>query len=372
MLKQERSNKPQPWDEFLTKPAHAPPADLQAVTGKRILITGAGGYIGSALALFLSNLPVEQLLLMDVAEHGLYSLDQELQTVKFSAKRELIVGSVCDQALVQEIFDEHRPHIVFHAAAHKHVPLMEANPFAAAETNALGTRTLTRMAGQFKAEQFVLLATDKAVDPISIMGATKRLAELIVLANSSETPMKVLRLCNVLGSSGSVAPLFCQQIAQGKPVTLTHVEATRYFLSIGATVQYLVAAASSAYEAGLYIPPLDSPYRIEELAQFLIKTVPVSHEQNGIVHTGLRVGDKLHEAMISSREALRERDRVLTEVVGPFVEKGRLERSLETIGNAIQHRDLSQLLRAVEETVPEYSASDSLRSDAKSAVRRTR
>jgi FlaA1/EpsC-like NDP-sugar epimerase len=351
MLKQERSNKPQPWDEFLTKPAHAPPADLQAVTGKRILITGAGGYIGSALALFLSNLPVEQLLLMDVAEHGLYSLDQELQTVKFSAKRELIVGSVCDQALVQEIFDEHRPHIVFHAAAHKHVPLMEANPFAAAETNALGTRTLTRMAGQFKAEQFVLLATDKAVDP---------------------TPMKVLRLCNVLGSSGSVAPLFCQQIAQGKPVTLTHVEATRYFLSIGATVQYLVAAASSAYEAGLYIPPLDSPYRIEELAQFLIKTVPVSHEQNGIVHTGLRVGDKLHEAMISSREALRERDRVLTEVVGPFVEKGRLERSLETIGNAIQHRDLSQLLRAVEETVPEYSASDSLRSDAKSAVRRTR
>jgi FlaA1/EpsC-like NDP-sugar epimerase len=366
MLTSARRNTGQPWDGFLVaRERTRPAADVHGVAGKRILITGAGGYIGSALACALSTLPIAQLLLLDIAEHGLYSLDHELETAGTPSSRSLMVGSICDDALVQEIFDEYRPEIVFHAAAHKHVPLMEANPFAAAETNALGTLKMVQAAVQFEAEQFVLLSTDKAVDPISIMGATKRLAELIVLTESANTAMKILRLCNVLGSTGSVAPLFCRQIEQGGPVTVTDKEATRYFLSVDETVQCLISAASPAFKAGLYIPPLGPPYRIEDLASFLIETASLSHSRCNIVHLGLRPGDKLNEKMISSHELMLEGDEVLTRVERTPTDAIKLRKSVDAIGESVQHRDLAKLLRAIEEVVPEYSASELLRCGGK-------
>jgi FlaA1/EpsC-like NDP-sugar epimerase len=340
--------------------------DAQAVEGKRILVTGAGGYIGSALARSLSTLPVDDLVLLDIAEHGLYEVDQELGPAD-SIPRKLVVGSISDRGLIDELFEKHQPQIIFHAAAHKHVPLMEANPFAAAETNVLGTHIMAEAAGQFKAEQFVLLSTDKAVDPISIMGASKRLAELIVLANASSTQMKVLRLCNILGSSGSVAPLFCRQVEQGSSVTVTHPEATRYFLSTAQSVQYLLATVSPAYSGGLYVPPVGTPYRIQALAQFLIDTISLADPRSEIVFTGLREGDKLHEKMLSSRESLMESERALTPVASSQVNSSHLMKSLHAINDALQRRDLARLLHATKAAVPEYSAGESLRSRIESA-----
>ncbi len=219
-------------------------AARESLAGKRVLLTGAGGFIGSALSKELAKADPAELILLDAGELGLYDLDYNLQRAGVAFRRRLVVGSVRDSALIDQIFRQHRPQVVFHAAACKHVPLMEANPFTAASTNILGTQLIVEAAAVTCAEQCILLSTDKAVDPDSIMGATKRVAEMILLAQCSPTRMKALRLGNVLGSSGSVVPLFLDQISRGGPVTVTDPRATRYFLTVREAVRHLLATLS--------------------------------------------------------------------------------------------------------------------------------
>ncbi len=349
--------KAQPWDGFLVPTEGRPHMDTKTFAGARVLVTGAGGYIGSALAQELASLPLERIVLLDSAEHGLFLLDHRLEQDGSSTRRTVVVGSICDLALLESLFAEHRPQIIFHAAAYKHVLLMEANPFAAVETNVLGTRYLLQVARQFAAAQCILLSTDKAVDPISIMGATKRLAELMVLADLSATQMKALRLCNVLGSLGSVAPLFCEQIASGRPITVTDPDATRYFLSIQEAVHSLIQCASPHCAKGLYVPMTGEPYRIGDLATYLLRS-----SSNPIVHTGLRAGDKLHEAMISARETKNREINTLHQVIGVSVDGSELKRVLDVLTSAIRKRDIAQMMHALEAVVPEYSMSALLRS----------
>ena len=270
----------------------------------------------------------------------------------------MLVGSVSNERFVQEVFQRGEPQIIFHAAALKHVQLMERNPFAAVETNALGTRRIAEAAARYTAEQLILISTDKAVDPISIMGASKRLAELVLLSCQSSTKMTTVRLCNVLGSTGSVAPLFLQQITRHLSVTVTDREATRYFLSLERTVACLLSAAVAVHD-GLLVPQTGAAYRIDDLAHFLIKK---SAANTSIRYTGLRTGDKLHEQLTSSREQMAAANvtNELVSVYGPPVEAARLNESLNEILQAISQRDLLRLLQVIRQMVPEYVVSERL------------
>ena len=353
------------WSGFLREAEPAPPASLAAFAGKRILITGAGGYIGSALVRALSICAPERLLLVDIVEAGLYELEQEFSESAASRPCEFLVGSVCDQVFLTEIFERYRPQIVFHAAALKHVPLMEENPFAAVETNVLGTLAMVETAASAGAERLILLSTDKAVDPISIMGATKRVAELIVLAKRSSPRMHALRLGNVLGSTGSVAPLFTRQIEQGKPLTVTHADTTRYFLSIEAAVSALLLAASREYDSGLLIPETGPPYRIVDLARFLLAAAARDERPGSLRYTGLRSGDKLHEQMISAQERVRGTaadHTTLQQVESPAIPSACLRECVDRMEAAVRSRDLDRLLSALTAAVPEYLPGESLRS----------
>ena len=355
----------QPWDGFLMPKERASSLlETESFADRRILITGAGGYIGSAIARAISPAGPARLLLLDTAEHGLYSLQQHLTGSRYAPRCDFVVGSVCDDVLVRELFDLHRPEIVFHAAALKHVPLMESNPFAAAETNALGTLTIANAAARAGAKRFVLLSTDKAVDPVSIMGATKRIAERIVLADRSPTRMLAVRLGNVLGSSGSVAPLFAQQIARGGPVTVTHPEASRYFLSLAEAIRWLLLAASSEQRPGILVPAVDPPRRIDDLARFLIRVLAPAGPPIDIAYTGLRPGDKLHEHMTSPREIVFGDAGQMQAIEGPDVPGLQLFNALDRVRAAVRQRDLQQLLGAIAQIVPEYQAEHSLQAQS--------
>jgi FlaA1/EpsC-like NDP-sugar epimerase len=220
-----------PWEDFLGRSLHDPMQSISNVhRDKTVLITGAGGSVGSALVKSLAAYGSRALILLDSSENNLFRIESQLDKANCSAVHLPILGSVCDENLLCDVFERYRPEIVYHAAAYKHVPLMEANPFAVMRNNALGTYILARMTLRCGACDLMLISTDKAVNPRSLLGASKRIAELVVLAlGDSGTCMKAIRLGNVLGSEGSVVAIFLQQIANGEPVTVAHREARRYF-----------------------------------------------------------------------------------------------------------------------------------------------
>jgi len=343
-------------------------AARESLAGKRVLVTGAGGFIGSALSKELAKADPAELILLDAGELGLYDLDYNLQRAGVALRKRLVVGSVRDSVLIDQIFRQHRPQVVFHAAACKHVPLMEANPFTAASTNILGTQLIVETAAAACAEQCILLSTDKAVDPDSIMGATKRVAEMILLAQCTPTRMKALRLGNVLGSSGSVVPLFLDQISRGGPVTVTDSRATRYFLPVGEAVRHLLATLSIPTSPALLVPDVGEAHTICDLARFLIARNCPSTIEVEIAFTGLRPGDKVAERMISAREhlatpAIDGLYNVQTSTLAP----AELSRCLKDIEAAVAERDLARLLNAIQELVPEYHPSNLLRGDLAAA-----
>lgn len=327
-----------------------------------ILVTGAGGSIGSALAATLAKTPSRFLVLLDHSEQNLHDVHMRLAAAG-STDHAAVLGDVLDRSLLAELFERYRPAVIYHAAAFKHVPLMESNPIAVIRNNALGTWELAKTASAFAAERLLVISTDKAVNPRSIMGASKRLAELIVLRTSnSRTKINAVRLSNVLGSQGSVGPLFQRQIAHGGPVTVTHPEARRFFLTLEETVELILAAAALDESGAVLLPEMNEPLKVLDLARRMI------HEQGlqaprdvEILFTGLRPGDKLEEQLLSEREVTAPTgDARLRRVHGPAVDPAALDASLARIAESVRERRLASLLGELGEIIPEYMPSETL------------
>ncbi len=365
------------WSYLLGRPVvRFDPAALAApFVGKRILVTGAGGWIGSALTKMLAGFHPEWMVVLDYAEHGLHRIHADLTTLQRGTRHTAVLGNICDAALLSEVFARHRPEIVYHAAACKHVPLMEKNPLAAVHTNAIGTYLLVQTALQYGVEQLVMLSTDKAVVPWSVMGASKRVAELTLLALTTETTrMQAVRLANVLGSCGSVVPLFRKQIAEGGPITVTDPEVRRYFLRLQESLELLLSVVQPEYPSGVFVPQLGKPIRIVDLAKFMLENeaTPVGREI-AIVFTGLRLGDKMNETLLSDREFLgelmagKETPR-LRRVRGPHLSRGELMTAMEDMQQCIRERATDRLLQTLLRVVPEYEPSLLLRNCAMNPV----
>ena len=344
-----------------------------------ILVTGAGGSIGSSIARQLCVRvqhccdPTRQdvnrtLVLLDHSEQNLYEIDSEIKPAAAHSFHQCIpiLGDVADDALLDELFEKYRPTQIFHAAAFKHVPLMEENPIAVIRNNILGTSTLAAAAQKHRARELLMISTDKAANPRSIMGAAKRVAELILARlDTSATRMRSLRLGNVLGSTGSVVPLFQQQIARGGPVTVTHPEARRYFLSLDDATDLILATAALNDPGTLFVPELETPVKILDLAKKLIRksaaNAPSNTKQIEIVFTGLRPGDKLSEDLLSSFETAEPTAHPkLRRIAGPLPTADSLDAATRVIAETVQSRDLPALLDTIRSLVPDYHPSETL------------
>lgn len=362
------------WNRLLAgrNLAHAPDADSPIHTGKTVLVTGAGGSIGSALVRSIATESPELLILLDHSEQNLYEIESELSALSPVPRFVAVLGDIADHELVSSLFEEYRPSFVYHSAAFKHVPLMEANPFAAVRNNAIATWHLTRLAAGHHIPQFLLISTDKAANPRSIMGASKRLAELAVLRwNSPGTKCSAIRLGNVLGSHGSVVPLFLRQIAQGKTLTVTHRDVSRYFLTMEETVQTIFRVAAIGAGGGLFLPEMGNPISIHTLATRLLEIVSSrGYGKSDIEFTGLRPGDKLTEDLLSSTESLEPTSqRGIHRIVNALASREALDSAFDSITMHTQARNLSALLDSVRKVVPEYEPSPDLLQRASSPLK---
>ncbi len=321
----------------------------------RVLITGAGGYIGAALAKAIAGAGPGCIVLLDSCEQNLFEVKRNMESDFRHVPHEAVLGSVCDADLTDSIFSRVHPELVYHAAAFKHVPLLERNPFAAVRNNAMGTFVLAKAAIRHGASKMVLISTDKAVNPHSIMGASKRIAELAVVALSSTAcRMNAIRLGNVIGSGGSVVPVFLEQIAARKPVTVTHPDVSRWFLPLREAVEAILACGAAACDGRILLPELGEPVRIAELAGFLIGASGLDAEIP-IRFTGLRPGDKLTEELTFGNERKDGFVEGPLEVVRtPRLTAAGLTEVVEQLSRCIGGRDLAGLIGAVCSVVPEY------------------
>jgi FlaA1/EpsC-like NDP-sugar epimerase len=327
-----------------------------------ILVTGAGGSIGSALTEALAKTPSRFLVLLDHSEQNLHEIDMRLMAAG-PANHAAILGDVLDRPLLAELFERYRPATVYHAAAFKHVPLLESNPIAVIHNNAIGTWELAKAAIAFGAERLLVVSTDKAVNPRSIMGASKRVAELAVLRMSgARTKINAVRLSNVLGSHGSVRPLFQRQIANGGPVTVTHSEARRYFMTLQDAVDLIMAAAALGESGAIFLPQVSGPVKVLDLAMRMIDEEGLQAPRDiEVLFTGLRPGDKLDEELTSDMEVREPTgDARLDRVNGPRVDAELLDASLARISESVRERNLASLLGELGRLVPEYQPSDTL------------
>ena len=336
------------------------------LTGKTILVTGAAGSIGSEIVRQLTRFNIRRLILVDQAETPMFYVENEIRSLKLSFSIEFMVADVTNQRKMELIFREFHPDIVFHAAAYKHVPLMEYNPHEAIRVNVGGTRTLTRLAALYYVKKFVMISTDKAVNPASIMGASKRICEIVVQlkaqAPENKTQFIVTRFGNVLGSNGSVIPTFLRQIEEGGPVTVTHPEITRYFMTIPEACQLVLEAGFMGHGGEIYEFDMGKPIRIADLARNMIKLSGfVPDEDIKIVYTGLRPGDKLFEELLTNQE-------VTMPTYHPKIRVAQVQR----IHNQIVQEKINNLLinlyqltnhevvRSCFEVIPEFSSASVL------------
>ena len=278
----------------------------EMLRGCRVMVTGAGGSIGGELCRQISRCNPETLILVGHGENSIFSIANELRWQWSGLKLEQVIADVRDLDRLRQVFDTYKPDTVFHAAAHKHVPLMEMNVAEAVTNNVKGTANLLRLSEAHRVERFVFISTDKAVNPSSVMGATKRVAELLVQASAlrSGLPYVAVRFGNVLGSRGSVVPLFREQIARGGPVTITHPEVRRYFMTIPEAVQLVLQAATLGQGGEVFVLDMGAPVRIEDLAKDLIELSGLELGRDlDIVYTGLRPGEKLFEELSTAGES---------------------------------------------------------------------
>ncbi len=313
--------------------------DTAAIAGylenKCVLVTGAGGSIGSELCRQIVRYQPRKLILLGKGENSIFSIYQELQGRPEPVEFLPVIADIRDENRLEHIFKELRPDVVFHAAAHKHVPLMEANVCEAVTNNIFGTQVVAKLSSKFGVNTFILVSSDKAVNPTSVMGASKRIAELIVqdLALKSQTKYVAVRFGNVLASRGSVVPIWRQQIAKGGPVTVTHPEATRYFMLIPEAVQLILQAATLGAGGEIFVLDMGSPVKIIDLANDLIRFSGLRPGQDiQIEFTGLRPGEKLYEELLTASEALSKTsyEKILVGKPDP-IESGLLTRALEQL-----------------------------------------
>ena len=305
------------------------------VSGKTVLVTGGGGSIGSELCRQLVKHGLKRLIIFDIYENSAYDIQQELKRDYPYADVVTLIGSVRNTSRLEWIFDNYRPDIVYHAAAHKHVPLMEDSPNEAVKNNVIGTLNVARMADKYNVKRFVMISTDKAVNPTNVMGATKRICEMIIqyFNEKSATEFVAVRFGNVLGSNGSVIPLFKKQIEAGGPVTVTHPDIIRYFMTIPEAVSLVIQAGAYAKGGEIFILDMGEPVKIDDLAKNLIRlsgyTLGVDME---IKYTGLRPGEKLYEELLMDEEGLQDTANKLIHIGKPIeFDKEGFEDKLETI-----------------------------------------
>jgi FlaA1/EpsC-like NDP-sugar epimerase len=281
----------------------------EKLEGKTILVTGAGGSIGSEICRQVSMFHPKKLLLLGHGENSIYQIDMELQN-KYKKQFSIvpIIADIQDKDRIFEVMAEHRPQVVYHAAAHKHVPLMEYNPKEAVKNNIFGTKNVAEAAGIFGVDTFVLVSTDKAVNPTNVMGATKRCAELVIqeMDKQYDTKYVAVRFGNVLGSRGSVIPLFKKQIQNGGPVTVTHPEMTRYFMTIPEASRLVIQAGALAKGGEIFVLDMGEPVKIVDLAKNLIKLSGYTEEEIEIKFTGIRPGEKMFEELLNENEVYPE------------------------------------------------------------------
>ena len=331
------------------------------IENKVVLVTGGGGSIGSELCRQIVKYKPQKLVMVDIYENNLYDIEQELKYNYPNQEIDAIVASVRDKERLNEIFNEFRPYLVFHAAAHKHVPLMETSPLEAIKNNVFGTYNVVNCADEYQAKRCILISTDKAVNPTNVMGATKRLCEMIVQAKDkvSKTEYAAVRFGNVLGSNGSVVPLFKKQIANGGPVTVTHKDITRFFMTIPEAVSLVLQAMSYAQGGEIFVLDMGEPVKIYEMAMNLIKLSGLEPNVDiQIKVTGLRPGEKLYEELLMSEEGLTQTEHDKIHVAKPMkIDMDKIQNKLKELNGLLQHcnnKQKDEIKKVIKDVVPTY------------------
>ena len=356
---------------------HADNGDIaRKVKGSTVLVTGGGGSIGSELCRQLAALEPGRLIIFDIYENNAYDIQQELKRRYPELDLVVLIGSVRDERRVRYIFDTYRPTLVCHAAAHKHVPLMEDSPAESIKNNVFGTYNVARAAGDFGTELFILISTDKAVNPTNVMGASKRLCEMVVqsMNGKNDTKYIAVRFGNVLGSNGSVIPLFKKQIAEGGPVTVTDKRVTRFFMTIPEAVSLILQAGAYAEGGEVFVLDMGSPVRIDDMARKMIKLSGFEPDVDiKIEYTGLRPGEKLYEELLLKSEGLQKTDNHLIYIGHQIMySEAEIEEKLEALRGVLYapNREVREcMLSLIQEPADKmYSAIDVPANEAEGAV----
>lgn len=337
--------------------------------GKSILITGGGGSIGSELARQIAKCEPSRLVLLDVYENGAYDIQQELLRRQPGLNLRIEIVSICDKEMLDQIFKNHTPDIVLHAAAHKHVPLMERNVVEAVRNNVFGTVNVVNACEKFGVKRFIMISTDKAVNPTNVMGATKRLCEMIVLSRASRsktTKYSATRFGNVLGSNGSVIPLFEKQIAAGGPVTITDKRIIRYFMTIPEASQLVMTSGAMAGNGELYVLDMGKPVKILDLAENMIRMSGLEPGKDiEIVETGLRPGEKMYEELLVKGEELGKtsNEKIFTEKDEPLSED-EISKKLVQLKTAVETKSNRVVRETLKAVVPTYRTPEEVNEEA--------
>lgn len=336
--------------------------DIESIMGyvkdKTVLVTGGGGSIGSELCRQLVSHKPKCLIIFDIYENNAYDIQQELKIKYPDANVVTLIGSIRNTSRLESIFEQYKPDIVYHAAAHKHVPLMEVSPNEAIKNNVVGTWNVAKMADKYGVKKFVMISTDKAVNPTNVMGATKRICEMIIQSfnEKSKTDFVAVRFGNVLGSNGSVIPLFKRQIEAGGPVTVTHPDIIRYFMTIPEAVSLVLQAGAYAKGGEIFILDMGEPVKIDDLAKNLIRlsgyTLGVDME---IKYTGLRPGEKLYEELLMNEEGMQDTDNKLIHIGRPIeFDKEHFYEKLEELKEMAYAEDSADIRKKIMEVVDTY------------------